>query len=137
MNLRKPHRSNRWQASALVASVALALGACGAMESRPSDDLAAAPPFAPGWQEHTGPLFEVGPGPTPGTSVWLVSSLLPRGRYQVISREGDRARLVDGHGFEIDNSVYREIRLILPGGVGNAQALDERWIIAKAPTKTP
>jgi len=135
MNLSKPHRSSRWPARLLAASMALALGAC-ALESRQPEAMTA-PPFAAGWQEHTSPLFNLGPGPTAGSTVWLVSGLLPRGTYQVISRDGERARLIDGHRFEVDGSVNKEIRLILPFTSGNIEALDERWVIAQAPTKAP
>jgi hypothetical protein len=140
MNVHKPHRSLRWPARWLAASMTLALVACGALQTRQSEDTSK-PPFAAGWQEHTSPLFNVGPGPTAGTTVWLVSGLLPRGRYQVISRDGERARLIEGHGFEVDGSAYKEIRLILPFTTGNVEALDERWVVAqasnKAPAKTP
>ena len=136
MNPHKPHRSTRWPARLLAASMALALGAC-AMEPRQPETMAAKSPFAAGWQEHTSPLFNLGPGPTAGSTVWLVSGLLPRGSYQVISRDGDRARLLDGHRFEVDGSVNKEIRLILPFISGNVEALDERWVVAQAPTKSP
>jgi hypothetical protein len=134
MNIHKPHRSFRWHARLLAASMALALAAC-AMEQRQPEDTSSK--FAAGWQEHTSPLFNVGPGPTAGTTVWLVSGLLPRGRYQVITRDGERARLIDGHGFEVDGTVYKEIRLILPFATGNVEALDERWVVAQAATKAP
>jgi hypothetical protein len=131
------HRSIHWPARLLAASMALAFVACGALEPRQPEAMSAKPPFAAGWQEHTSPLFNVGPGPTVGTTVWLVSGLLPRGRYQVISRSGDSARLLDGHGFEVDGSVNKEIRLILPFTSGNVEALDERFVVAQASTKAP
>ena len=137
MNPYMPHRSTRWPARLLAASLVASLAACGMLEPRQAEDMSAKPPFAAGWQEHTSPLFNLGPGPTAGTTVWLVSGLLPRGRYQVISRDGDRASLIDGRGFEVDGSVNKEIRLILPFGTGSVEALDERWVAAQAPTKAP
>lgn len=113
--------------------LALALGAAGcAMQPRQDESMSATPPFAQGWQEHTSPLFNLGPGPTAGSTVWLVSGLLPRGSYQVIARQGDRAKLLDGHRFEVDYSANKEIRLILPFTVGNVEALDEQYVLASA-----
>ncbi|HEV8690403.1 MAG TPA: hypothetical protein VGQ91_08925 [Ideonella sp.] len=136
MNPPQPHRSTHWPFRLVAASITLALGAC-AMEPRQPEAMPAPPPFAAGWQEHTSPLFNLGPGPTAGSTVWLVSGLLPRGRYQVISRDGDRARLIDGHRFEVDGSPNKEIRLILPFTSGRVEALDERWVVAQAPAKPP
>jgi hypothetical protein len=117
------------------AALVLALGACSALQPGQSDAMSASPPLAPGWQEHTSPLFNVGPGPTAGTTVWLVSGLLPRGTYEVISRQGDQARLLDGHRFEVDGSVNKEIRLILPFASGRIEAVDQRYVLNQAGTK--
>lgn len=121
----------------LAAGMALlALGACSAMQPSQPEAMAANPPFAPGWQEHTSPLFNLGPGPTAGTTMWMVSGLLPRGTYEVISREGDRARLLEGHRFEVDGSVNKEIRIILPFTGGRVEALDQRYVLNTAGAKT-
>ncbi len=119
--------------AALAAAAALGLAACSSMS--PEEGMTANPPFAAGWQEHTSPLYNLGPGPTAGTTVWLVSGLLPRGHYQVISRQGDRARLLEGHRFEVDGSVNKEIRLILPTSSGSVEALDERYLLPPASAK--
>jgi hypothetical protein len=117
-----------------MAGALLALTACSNMGW--SDDASSTPPpFAPGWQEHTTALFNLGPGPTAGTTVYMVPGLLPRGRYEVISRQGERARLLDGHRFEVDGSVNKEIRLILPFASGSIEALDERYVLSQATPK--
>lgn len=118
-----------------TAGLLLTLGACSALGSREAEQLPANPPLAAGWQEHTSPLYNLGPGPTAGTNVWMVSALLPRGNYQVITRQGDRAKLLDGHRFEVDNTVNKEIRLILPTSSGSIEAIDEKYVVAQASTK--
>lgn len=118
-----------------TASVLLTLGACSALGSGDAEQFPASPPLAAGWQDHTSPLYNLGPGPTAGTTVWMVSALLPRGNYQVISRQGDRAKLLDGHRFEVDNSVNKEIRLILPSSSGSIEAIEEKYVVAQASTK--
>lgn len=126
----------RRSAGLVAAGLMLTLGAC-ALEPREPEALTATPPLAAGWQQHTSPLYNLGPGPTAGTTVWMVSALLPRGNYQVISRQGDRARLLDGHRFEVDGSVNKEIRLILPFTSGSLEAIEEKYVVAQAtPAKT-
>jgi hypothetical protein len=128
-----PRRVSRQVVTAVACVAIVALSACSALAPREDEAMSASPPFAPGWQEHTRPLFNLGPGPTAGTTIWLVSGLTPRGTYQVISREGDRARLLKGHRFEVDSSVNREIRLILPFTSGSLEALDEHYVLSQAP----
>jgi hypothetical protein len=123
--------TSRLAAAALV----LALGACSAMQPAEPEAMSATPPLAPGWQEHTSPLFNLGPGPAAGTTMWMVSGLLPRGTYEVISRQGDRARLLEGHRFEVDGSVNKEIRIILPFTSGRVEAVDQRYVLNRAGTK--
>ena len=126
-----PRLSTRLAAAALL----LGLGACSAFQSAQPEAMSANPPFAPGWQEHTSPMFNLGPGPTAGSTVWLVSGLLPRGNYEVISRQGDRARLLQGHQFEVDAAANKEIRIILPFASGSVEALDQRYVLNQAAAK--
>ena len=118
-----------------AAAVLLALGACSALQPGEPEAMSANPPLAPGWQEHTSPLFNLGPGPTAGTTMWMVSGLLPRGTYEVISRQGDRARLLEGHRFEVDGSVNKEIRIILPFTSGRVEALEQRYVLNQTGAK--
>jgi len=122
----------RRSAGLLAAGLMLTLGACSALQPAEPEQFSSNPPLAAGWQEHTSPLYNLGPGPTAGTTVWMVSALLPRGSYQVISRQGDRARVLDGHRFEVDGSVNKEIRLILPFASGSLEAVEERYVVAQA-----
>lgn len=115
--------------------VGLGMGLAGCASAPADDGLSANPPFVAGWQQHTQALYYVGPGPTAGTNMWMVAGTAPRGHYQVIRREGDRAKLIDGHRFEVDGSVYKEIRLILPTGITGLEALDERYVISQAPAR--
>ena len=125
----------RRAAAWLGASLLLTLGACSTAPTDAADQPTSNPPLVAGWQEHTSPLYNLGPGPTAGTTVWMVSALLPRGNYQVISRQGDRARLLEGHRFEVDGSVNKEIRLILPFASGSLEAIEEKYVVAQASTK--
>jgi hypothetical protein len=117
-----------------AAALALALAGCA---STPADDslLSATPPFAAGWQAQARPLYYSGPGVAPGTTAWMVPMTLPRGTYEVIQRRGDRARVVDGHRFEIDGSIQKEIKLMVPIGTNDLEALDVKYIASAAPAK--
>ncbi|HMC15261.1 MAG TPA: hypothetical protein VKI18_06500, partial [Albitalea sp.] len=90
-------------------------------------------PLAAGWQEHSQPLLHFGPGPRPGTTVWYVPNVLPRGTYEVISRHGDTARLVDGYRFFFAATPGQEVRLILPMGYNSVEAVDARYVASAGP----
>src|SRR5688500_149294 len=110
-----------WHRTAfLAASLALALTSCAGV--RPGTPAGSAPSLAAGWQDHSRPLINRGAGPHPGTTVWSVPGILPPGRYQVISREGDSARLVDGHAFTVEVGSVAEQGLILPMASGRLEA---------------
>ena len=59
----------------------------------------------------------------------MVPSILPRGTYQLISRDGDNARLIDGYRFEVDGTLGKEMLLLLPPASGRVEALDERYVV--------
>jgi hypothetical protein len=117
----------------LAASLLLALGGCAAID--PGAPAGGAAPLVAGWQDHSRPLIHFGPGPRPGTTVWYVPTTMPRGSYQLISRDGNTARLVDGYTFDVDASPAKEVRLILPLGVNGVEAVDTRWVAAAAPAR--
>lgn len=79
--------------------------------------------FAADWQAHSRGLINAGPGPTLSTTAWYVPAILPRGRYVLIERDGDKARLIDGYQFEVTSAVNREIKLWVPNGYGNVEAI--------------
>jgi hypothetical protein len=121
---------------AALAAGALLVGLAAGCATTPRDDgLSANPPLLPGWQDNARPLFYGGPGISPGTTAWTVPMTLPRGTYVVIQRDGDRARVVDGQRFEMDGAVYREIKLMLPMGQNNLEALDVKYLASAAPAK--
>ena len=118
----------------LGASLVLALSGC-AVTGPAASSADAATPLAAGWQEHSRPLLQFGPGRQPGTTVWYVPTVLPPGTYEVISRHGDRARLVDGHRFSVDGSPAKDVRLILPFGYSGLEAVDARYVVAALPAR--
>ena len=119
----------------LASSVLFALAGCAATAPDPSSAGSAAP-LAAGWQQHSQALLHFGPGPRPGTTVWYVPNMLPRGTYEVISRQGDSARLVDGYRFFFAASPGEEVRLILPIGYNALEAVDARYVASAAPPRT-
>jgi hypothetical protein len=114
----------------LAASLALAL--CGCAANRPGTAASSAPGLAAGWQDHSRPLINRGAGPHPGTTVWYVPGVLPRGSYEVISRDGDNARLVEGHAFTVEVGSSAEMLLILPMSYSRIEAVDVRYVVAPA-----
>ena len=106
-------------AGAVVAAVLMtAATAVAAAEPVTSDT------FAAGWQDHARPLFLRGFGATPGSSTWLVPHLMPRGRYVLIQREGDKAELIAGYQFEIDgDSIFQDVNMWVPVHYNNVEAL--------------
>jgi len=123
-----------WKRTARVSSVGLlgaalllAVGACAGPDQKAS--AVTSQQFAANWQAHSTPLINRGVGLRPGTTAWMVPSTLPRGSYQVISRDGDNAHLIDGYRFEADGTPGKEMHLLLPFGSGRVEALDERYVV--------
>jgi hypothetical protein len=118
----------------LAASVTLALWGCAAIE--PGTPAGAAPGLAAGWQGHTRPLINRGAGPWPGTTIWYVPGVLPPGGYEVISRDGDNARLVEGHAFTVEVGSGAEQLVIVPMSYGRIEAVDVRYVKAGASARS-
>jgi len=114
----------------LAASLALAL--CGCAAIRPGTLAGSAPGLAAGWQDHSRPLINRGAGPWPGTTIWYVPGFLLPGSYEVISRDGDNARLVEGHAFTVEVGSSAEQLVILPMSYSRIEAVDVRYVIAPA-----
>lgn len=101
----------------IVASLLCAATAAAAAEPPQGDAL------APGWQARARPLFDEGPRfQTTGNS-WRVPADLPPGRYAVIERRGDVARVIPGRSFEASAGGFKEIHLMLPIGYVDPQAI--------------
>jgi hypothetical protein len=79
--------------------------------------------FAPGWQAHSRPLFNLGPAAGSGQTSWYVPGTLPRGTYVLVDRDGDRAELIDGHQFTVGGDGARKIYMLLFPGYNNVEAL--------------
>ncbi|WP_374675454.1 hypothetical protein [Ideonella sp.] len=88
--------------------------------------------LAAGWEASARPLFLRGPGPSAGTTAWLVPATLPAGTYEVISRRGGNVKVVDGHRFTVDNRPYKDLVLILSTGDTGVEAVDSRFVSATA-----
>lgn len=114
----------------LAASLTLALCGCAAIQ--PDTPAGTAPQLAAGWQDHSRPLINRGAGPQPGTTIWYVPGVLPPGAYEVISRDGDNARLVEGHGFRVEIGSNAEQLVILPMSYSRIEAVDVRYVMAVA-----
>jgi hypothetical protein len=84
--------------------------------------------FAADWREHARPLIYHGPGIGFATTDWMVPNILPRGSYQVIERDGDTAKLVDGYRFIVDGSPEKDIHLMLSSSYVGVEALNEKYI---------
>ncbi|HEY9066387.1 MAG TPA: hypothetical protein VIO33_15495 [Burkholderiaceae bacterium] len=111
----------------LAASLTLALCGCAAIQTGiPAGN---APGLAAGWQDHSRPLINRGAGPWPGTTIWYVPGALPAGRYEVIRRDGDNARLVEGHAFTVEVGSNAEQLVILPMSYGRIEAVDVRYVM--------
>ena len=118
----------------LAASLALVLCGCAAIQ--PGTPAGSAPGLAAGWQDHSRPLINRGAGPQPGTTLWYVPGSLSPGRYEVISRHGDNARLVEGHAFTVEVGSSAEQHVILPMSYGRIEAVDVRYVVAGASARS-
>ena len=131
MTMTLPFRSCTVRRLGAAVSLAAAAVLAGCM-SAPSAPATVDSRLASGWEANARPLFMRGPGPTPGTTAWLVPATLPPGTYEVISRDGAGARVIDGRRFEVDGRAFKELVLILPSGQGDVQAVDARFVNATA-----
>lgn len=114
--------------AAILAAAFLGLGACAGTGPLAHKPAVTDSQFAAGWQEHVHPLYNRGRGLAPGTTDWWVPTILPRGNYVVIVRNGKGAELVDGYGFDVDHNVWRDIHLMLPAGYHDVEALEEKYV---------
>ncbi len=119
-------RATRRLRHLLGASLLLTLGACASPD--PSGPPTISPQLVAHWQEPSRPLINHGTGLSPGTTAWMVPSILPRGSYRVISRRGANVELINGYRFEVDGSIGKEIRLILPSNYTDVEAVDEKYV---------
>ena len=77
--------------------------------------------FAPGWQQHTRRLVNMGIAPVTARDKWYVPGLLPRGEYVLVRRNGDKAELIDGVRFTVRGNEKQY--LYLDPGYGDVEAI--------------
>jgi hypothetical protein len=106
----------------LLIAAALGAAAAGTLAAEPA---LTSDQFAGGWQEQAHPLFNQGSSKLDASkTVWYVPQSLPAGRYVLVQRDGEKAEVIDGYGFEIHRGDgRREIRLFLSPRYGNVEAL--------------
>ena len=78
--------------------------------------------FAPGWQQHTRALINVGMAHRVQRDKWYVPALLPRGEYVLVKRNGDQAELIDGYRFTVKGNIEKQYLFLFPG-YGDVEAL--------------
>ena len=88
--------------------------------------------FAPGWQEHARPLFNMGKARLTERDKWYVPGNLARGEYVLVKRSGDKAELIDGQRFTVKGG-NADIYMYLFPGYGDVEALP----IADVPALRP
>jgi hypothetical protein len=123
-----PQGLARHVAAALAGGMLLAMAACSTVEG-PASEPPSGLQVAADWSEHSRPLFNYGPGLSPGTTNWRVPDILPKGNYRVIRRVGGTAEVIDGYRFEIDGTPFKEIHLMLPSNYNEVEALEEKYIV--------
>ncbi len=79
--------------------------------------------FAADWQSHAKGLIYIGSVGAGGQQSWLVPPILRKGHYVVINRDGDKAELLQGYQFEVPSDGNLRIKLWLPTGYSNLEAL--------------
>ncbi len=101
-----------------LALIAL-LMAASAVAAEPADS----DHFAPGWQAHAKPLFNLGPAPrVPGRTRYEVPGSLPHGDYVVVQRKGDKATLLDTAVVTVSGGIEHHY-IFLEAGLGDVEAL--------------
>jgi hypothetical protein len=88
--------------------------------------------FAPGWQDHARPLFNMGKAHVNDRDKWYVPANLPRGEYVLVKRTGDKAEVIDGQRFTVKGG-NADIYMLLFPGYGDVEALP----IADVPALRP
>ena len=116
----------------LAAALACAAAAAPAATGLDSDQ------FAPGWQAHTRSLINAGPDPLYlAKTSWHVPGITPPGRYVLIERHGERAEVIQGYEFKVERARNSEIRMLLPAGYGDVEALPVEDVPALAARWSP
>ncbi len=119
----------------LVLGTLAALALLAAMSAAAASTPLSSDQFAPGWQDHARPLYNVGKAQVVDRDKWYVPAILPRGEYVLVQRTGDKAELIDGYRFTVKGG-NADTYLYLTPGYGNVEALpvaDVPQLKAQAP----
>ena len=124
-----PHNARLVLGTLAVLALLAAMSAAAASTPLSSDQ------FAPGWQDHARPLYNVGKAQVVDRDKWYVPAILPRGEYVLVQRTGDKAEVIDGYRFTVKGG-NADTYLYLTPGYGNVEALpvaDVPQLKAQAP----
>ncbi len=86
--------------------------------------------FAPGWQAHARPLFNLGPAMRmPGRDRYEMPGILATGDYVLVRRKGDKAELINTSIITVHGGNEKQY-IFLDAGTGQVEALP----VADVPT---
>ena len=111
-----PHTARLVLGTLVVLALLAAMSAAAASTPITSDQ------FAPGWQDHARPLYNMGMTRIVDRDKWYVPAILPRGEYVLVQRTGDKAELIDGYRFTVKGG-NSDTYIYLTPGYGNVEAL--------------
>jgi hypothetical protein len=107
----------------IVAGVLVAAALMAATTAAAAAEPVSSDSFAAGWQSHARDLIYKGPARAGGSTKWLVPRIMPRGRYVLIQRDGDKAELIPGYQFEVTGDAFRDINMWVPANYMNIAAI--------------
>ena len=109
-------------AARLVLGTLAALALLATMSAVAASTPVSSDQFAPGWQDHAQPLYNMGMARIVDRDKWRVPGILPRGEYVLVQRNGDKAELIDGYRFTVRGGNSDTFLYLTPGH-GNVEAL--------------
>ena len=114
-----------------LAAVALLAAASAVAAAEP----VASDQFAPGWQAHAKPLFNLGPAMrVPGRNKYMMPGILASGDYVLVLRTGDKATLVNTSIVTVHGGNEKQY-IFLDAGSGDVEALPVADVPALKSTK--
>ena len=123
-----PHTARLVLGTLAVLALLAAMSAAAASTPITSDQ------FAPGWQDHARPLYNMGMTRIVDRDKWYVPAILPRGEYVLVQRTGDKAELIDGYRFTVKGG-NADLYMYVTPGYSNVEALPVADL--PAPTARP
>ena len=111
-----PHTARLVLGTLAVLTLLAAMSAAAASTPLSSDQ------FAPGWQGHARPLYNMGITRVVDRDKWYVPAILPRGEYVLVQRTGDKAEVIEGYRLTIKGGNSDTYMYLTPG-YNNVEAL--------------